>query len=188
MPRKKLTPANVRSFYTAMERKFKFQVVYTGDGSHLEELSDILECVGIPAGDFLGRFAFTVGDRVFMPWKPGGSGPSLTQQVCILVHEIIHVVHARGKGYFRWILLYARKKAYRAHCESKALRANLEMYYYLTGRKPSITPMLHSLTAYRLRSADIGTTHAKLNIVSSAMVRGKGSHRAIREAIKWWEV
>lgn len=185
--KKKLTTTNVQAFYRYMAKKFKVKIIYTGSGP-IDELADVLGCVGIPADQFIDKFAFTIGSRIYIPWRPGSNTVALSAQVHILCHEIIHAVRQRHKGVVRWLLKYAVKKSFRAHEESKALHANLEVYYALTGRKLNTESMITSLVAYRLRKSDLRVTKKHIDIINRVMVKGKGSSTVSRAAMAWWGV
>jgi hypothetical protein len=105
---------------------------------------------------------------VFIPWTPGaGSQASLRRQVMTLAHEVEHTLQGED---IRWAPKYFTSKSYRAHMEAQAMRAELELCWYLTGKPANTKALADRLEYYRVRSRDIRVTRKELDLVNSRML------------------
>jgi hypothetical protein len=187
---KTLTKQLVIDYHKYMSQKFHFEIIQKSDCDMMPLVANALELLGIVNKDkFLRSFALTIVDPfydqkwVYIPWTPGaGSQAALRKQVMVLAHEVEHTLQGED---IRWAPKYFTSKSYRAHMEAQAMRAELELCWYLTGKPANTKALADRLESYRVRSRDIRVTKKELDLVNMVVKRGAIGSDAGKAAIRW---
>jgi len=187
---KHLTKQLVIDYHDFMSQKFHFQILQKSDCDFMPVVANALELLGVVDKEkFMDSFALTIVEpftdwkAVYIPWTPGaGTQAALIKQVTVLAHETEHTLQGED---IRWAPKYFTSKSYRAHKEAQAMRAELELCWYLTGNLANTTAMANRLKYYRVRSSDIRVTKKELDLVNNVVKRGAVGTEAGKAAIKW---
>jgi hypothetical protein len=189
-PMKKLSKKLVLDYHTYMSRKFHFQIIDKGGSDLMYLVSNALEILGIMDKDaFMKRYAITIVNPftdekfVYIPWTPGdGSQAARAMQIRVLAHETEHTIQGED---LKFVPRYFYSKSRRAHYEALAMRAELEIWYYLYGTPMDTARAAQRLKAYRVRSGDIRVTKKELDLANKVITRGAIGTDAGKAAISW---
>ena len=186
----KLSKKLVLSYHDYMSRKFHFEIIPKGGSELMYLVSNALEILGIMDKEtFLKRYAVTIVNPftdekfVYIPWTPGeGTQKARASQIRILAHEAEHTIQGED---LKFVPRYFYSRSRRAHYEALAMRAELELWYYLYGTPMDTAATARRLKAYRVRSGDIRVTKKELDLANKVIVRGAIGTDAGKAAIRW---
>jgi len=181
-----LTEKNVKAFHKYMAAKFKAEIVNKDDKVSMEIIDWALGLMGVmDKGEFLKRYAITIGDRIYIPYEIGkGTMAQKVGQIILICHEMTHVI--QGELDHAMKLKYLMSKSRRAHMESEAMHCNLEMYYWYYQKNLPVSALVKALEAYSLRDEDIAVAQTHLKVYSMITSRGVVASPVSKAAIAWW--
>jgi len=181
----KLTAAKVKKFWRGMCDHYGSAVCNKGNAKEMQLVGGFLGALGIlNKEDFLKHYATTLGSRIYVPFKVGSIDPnhSLISQAVVCVHEHVHVCQdADSEASFG--LRYLVDKDYRALCEAKAYRTNMEMWWYLTGECPTAATLAATLKHYGCDARDIKAAEAYLAKAEKMVRKGAIASPVTKTAI-----
>jgi len=131
---------------------------------------------------FVNHCAITVGDAIYLPFKPGDSQPPW-RQVATVAHECRHVQQGADDHLLFW-LRYFTSKAHRTEFETSALSVDMEVIYRLKGYLCDPYAFAEILAWYNVRSKDIAVCAKHLAIVKNTLQRGGEVSEQIRVIAK----
>ena len=183
-----LTKEDVQNAWKYMSKYYDFDIIDKSNAKEMQIAGWALELMDIQdSDDFLKRYTTTIGRNIYVPFEIGeGSQSKLKLQLCTLAHEAQHVVQFRrnsGKFVFR----YLTSDAARASYEADALRANMEMYWYMTGKLLSPKKLSDSLVGYSIGDDDRRVVYKNLMISSKVVKRGGVITGTSKTLIKWMQ-
>jgi hypothetical protein len=189
---KRLTSKIVVDYHIYMARRFDFEIVRKADDELMILISRGLEVMGIMDDEeFMKRYAVSFVDPlldrrfVWIPWEIGqGSQAALRMQCEVLAHEAGHIVRAVQMGP-RWGPKYLLSKSFRGHEEAQAMRPQMEMHFYLTGKRSDTARLANGLKNYRVRSRDIRVMKIELDIIQASILRGRVGSLAGKNGIRY---
>lgn len=182
---KVLTPEIVKAFWAFMCKKYKTRAVYKPKAAEMKIVAHALELIGVMnVADFLSRCSTTVGNRIYIPFKPGDTFKvSLVDQVSTCVHEHVHVRQFKTGSFIGEYCLDSSK---RTLYECEAYRANMEMEFYLVRDYPSPAGIADALVkSYGCTSKDRDFAKKYLT-QASAIVRKGGVVTPETKVAKAW--
>jgi hypothetical protein len=136
--------------------------------------------------DFLNRLTLTVRKHIFVPFEigvPRGKW-DLWSQIVACVHEHQHVVQYDRTG-LEYELTYFADRAARINYEVEALRSNLELGYWRTGKTPSTKTLAESLRDCACQSEDVEVAAKALSLAAVSIRRGAILNESSQVAIDW---
>jgi hypothetical protein len=156
------------------------------DAPEMQLVAHALEEMGIlDAEDFLRRYATTLGRTIYLPFEIGVGGElELGRQIRLCAHEHQHVIqYLEGGPKFAWE--YLSDSARRGYYEADALRATMELHFWLHDEVQNTLQLAEGLANYGCSPQDI-IVCAKANLMVSKVVEqgGVGSD-AGKTAIEW---
>lgn len=186
----KLSKKLVLDYHSYMSRKFHFEIINKGGSDLMGLVSNALEILGIMDKEkFMKRYAMTIVNPftdekfVYIPWTPGvGSQTARAYQLRVLAHEVEHTLQGES---LKFVPRYFYSKSHRAHYEAKAIRAELELWWYLYGIPMNTEAASRRLAAYQVRSSDIRVTKKELDLANRVICRGAIGTDAGKAAIGW---
>lgn len=152
----------------------------------MQLVAGALETMGIlGANEFLERYATTLGRTIYLPFEIGvGNERELDSQIRLCAHEHQHVVqYLEGGPKFAWE--YISDSARRAYYEADALRATMELHYWLYGEVPNVTMLAEGLKGYGCSQQDIIVCAQANLMVSKVIEQGGVGSDAGKTAIEW---
>jgi hypothetical protein len=183
---KVLTPEVVKAFWSYMCKHYGTTAVNKPKSAEMKIAAHALELMGImDASDFLSEFSTTVGERIYIPFKPGDTFKvSLVDQAAICVHEHVHV---RQFKHAQFIGEYCLDSSKRALYECEAYRASMETSFYLVKDYPSPKAIAESLKAYNCNEKDRMFAKKYLTQASAIVRRGGVVTPETKVAKAWLE-
>lgn len=140
-------------------------------------VSKLTPIIGMPSEDFLANFATTIGQRIYVPFKPGVpfNQWALVEQCVLLAHEHKHVRQWRESP-IKYPSLYLTSPEYRGNIETNAYSVGAEVLGELARNQLTTVPndyaasvanLIH--TAYKCPVPNTATSQidASLHAVSS---------------------
>lgn len=184
----KVTGKQVRAFWRYMCKRYRCKVIDKDSAEEMQIIGWALDAMGIQDKDvFLKKFTTTLGNRIYIPFEIGvGTQKQLISQIATCVHECQHVVQYR-RNEAQFVSNYIFSDASRAHYEADALRTNMEMYWFLTGRLLKPGSLANTLKYYGVRKGDIRVTRKHLAISAEVVKRGGVITGPSKVAIAWWK-
>lgn len=186
----KLSKKLVLSYHEYMSRKFDFEIISKKSSGLMILVGNALEILKIMDKEsFLKRYAMTIVNPftdekfVYIPWTPGeGSQTAKAMQIRVLAHEAEHTIQGED---LKFVPRYFYSKSRRAHYEALAMRAELELWFYLYGYPMNTESAARRLKAYNVRSGDIRVTKKELDLANKVICRGAIGTDAGKTGIKW---
>lgn len=186
----KLSKKLVLSYHEYMSRKFHFEIISKQGSDLMHLVGNALEILGVMDKErFLKHYAMTIVNPftdekfVYIPWTPGeGSQVARAMQIRVLAHEAEHTIQGED---LKFMPRYFYSKSRRAHYEALAMRAELELWFYLYGYTMNTESAANRLKWYNVRSGDIRVTKKELDLANKVISRGAIGTDAGKAAIKW---
>ncbi|HMA91698.1 MAG TPA: hypothetical protein VKP30_03385 [Polyangiaceae bacterium] len=179
--------AVVSAFWKHMQSHYGTSLVNKLSSVEMNLLSQALDTLGIlKKVEFLENFTTTIGRCIYVPFEPGvpRAGWDLWSQVVICVHEHQHVEQQRRLG-IEYEARYLADRASRAEFETEALRSNLELAYWRTGKIPSTKALANTLSNYCCSAGDIAVASKQLALSALSIRCGAVLNEASKVALDW---
>jgi hypothetical protein len=172
----------------ALAKHYGASIKYGPESETVQALAAALDAIGVKDREtFLFNCAITVGDVIYLPFRPGQEaavpGFGLVAQVAIVAHECQHVKQG-GNDHLLFWLRYFTSKAHRAEFETSALAVQLEAYYRLVGVMLDVKALAGTLAWYKVGKADIAVVAKHLSIVKNTLKRGGEISDQMRVIVK----
>jgi len=153
-PADSLTSDKVQKVFNYMCKKYDFKVVEKCN--KWNHIAHVFRLMGVKKiSQWLSSYTMTVYKTIYTHYSIGNSEDKpLSEQLDNLAHEMTHVLQERD-SFLKFIFRYFGSKSKRAKYEYLAIRAQMEMRYYLEGTKASSRYWADKLKPYMLRSADL---------------------------------
>ena len=177
----------VAAFWAHMQEHFGTCIVNKLDNTEMNLICQALDALGIlDRVRFLDRFTTTIGRRIYVPFKPGvpRGDWDLWSQIVVCVHEHQHVVQHNREG-ITFEATYLADRAARAKYEIEAMRSNLELEYWRTGKLPSAKALAVKLYDYGCRPGDVAVAEKALSLASISVKQGAVLNEASKVALDW---
>lgn len=187
----KITGEQVQQFWLYMSKKYKFEVVDKNNAIEMKLVAWALEQMGIMnEQSFLAGYSTTVSlgniRKVYVPFDIGKGNPNdLKNQILICGHETKHVV--QGQQDRRFLLKYLGSDTARAYYEMDALRVDMELAYFLSGKCPNPRTLANKLIWYSIEAPDRRTVEKHLKAAKKIVERGGVFTGISKDAIRWWK-
>ena len=187
----RITGKQVQQFWRYMSKKYKFDVVDKNDAIEMKLVAWMLEQMGIMAEQvFLDGYSTTISlgnmRKVYVPFDIGkGNQNALKNQVLICGHETKHVM--QGQQERRFLLKYLGSDTARAYYEMDALRVDMELAHFLSGKCPNPRTLANKLKMYSIEAPDRRTVEKHLKAAKKIVERGGVSTGISKDAIRWWK-
>lgn len=182
-----LTEDIVRRLWDHMEKSFGSHRARK-EGPEMRTIANMLDEMGVLDGqDFLRRYTTTLGRTIYTPFEIGVPSPGydLAAQARTCVHEHQHVQQFLEGGP-RFSLDYLTDSAHRAAYETEAMKCNLEVHFWLTGKLLDVAAMARGLKYYACTDDDIVVVTRALSMIAKTVEKGGVSSDAGKVAIKWF--
>lgn len=184
-----LTPALVRAFAQHMSKLYRARLASKADAAEMKLAAAFVGAfASIEPGDFLTRWATTLGSTVYLPFEPGDSeDPArLWGQVLTITHECQHVAQHEREGLnYPWT--YATKPARRALWEAEAYRTASTLWFWRHGWVLDPSEILAPLASYGLGAHERAVAERYLRLSLVSIRRGLILDAAARTAVRWLE-
>lgn len=177
----------VAAFWAHMQAHYGTCLVNKLSSTEMDLLGQALDALGVlDRVRFLDGFATTVGKRIYVPFEPGvpRSDWDLWSQIVVCVHEHQHVAQHLRLG-LEFEARYLGDRAARANYEIEAMRSNLELAYWRTGKTPSTKALAEQLYDYGCRSGDVAVASKALALAAVSVRSGAVLNDASKVAIDW---
>ena len=125
---------DVRELWRVTCAKYRTTAVVEWTAEDIAKVRKVLASMGIvPSPDFMEKFVVTIGDGIYVPFRPGIAGVrwTLRQQVDVVAHEHEHVVRDRAPPGIEYEFGYATNATTRAYDEMQAYRADMVVEWRL---------------------------------------------------------
>lgn len=189
-PRRMPTSDEVRGLWASLRSTYTSEVASKADSETMRLVAHALNAMGVlDAGDFLERFTTTIGRTIYVPFEVGVATErhTLWRQVVICVHEHVHIDQLDREGEVAFSLRYLLDPEARATYEAEAMRANVELRYWLDGQVHDLAKLAGNLRYYGCRSQDVDLARRLLEMSARIVRRGGVANRASQLAIDWLE-
>lgn len=177
----------VAAFWAHMQAHYGTCLVNKLSNAESELIALALDRLGVlDRGEFLENFATTIGKRIYVPFEPGvpRKGWDLWSQIVICVHEHQHVVQHEREG-IEYEARYLIDRAARTNYEVEAMRSNLELAYWHTGKTPSPKALAKQLYNYACRAGDVAVAEKSLALAAVSVRSGAVLNEATKVALDW---
>jgi hypothetical protein len=177
----------VLAFWAHMQAHYGTCLVNKLSNVEMNLISQGLDALGIlKKATFLENFTTTIGRRVYVPFEPGVPrlGWDLWSQIVVCVHEHQHVEQQKRLG-IEFETKYVTDRAARAEYETEALRSNLELAFWHTGKTPSTKALANNLSGYGFRAEDIAVAAKSLALAAVSVKQGAILNEASKVALDW---
>jgi hypothetical protein len=166
-----LTSQKVKDLAEHLEKEFDFKFIDQNEYKKISKIKRFLKMFGAREG-LVDKWGVTYRDWVLLPFKPGDPKCefNFVEQVLMMCHETDHVPQWRNHRFYMFQYLFSRAR--RTWFECRALRAEMEIYYFLKGRILFPGVLAGKLRWYALRSKDIKNAIAYLEAVKGVVEKG----------------
>lgn len=166
------TGAAAKRVCLALAKHYGAYIKYGPESATVQALAAALDAIGVKDRElFLRTCAITVGDVIYLPFRPGPNDWYPEAQVAIVAHECQHVQQG-GDAHLLFWLRYFTSKAHRAEYETSATAVEMEVYWRLAGRFLDVKEQASRLSWYGVGKADIAVCAKHLAIVQNTLQRG----------------
>lgn len=131
---------------------------------------------------FLKKYTTTLMRRIYLPFALGTSDVSYLSQVRLCAHEFQHIVQFQRWG-LDFMAKYLRSSAKRAAYECEALRAGMEVHFFLTSGMQDPHRLALKLEAYACSPDDILFAEKNLEMSANFIQAGGISTEAAKEVL-----
>lgn len=192
-----VTKTSVKALYAWMKKHYGSEYVNKRSAKEMEAVGWLLDALGIlDKNRFLQTTATTVGRRIYLPFTPGASKPSLLNQVLICAHEHQHVeISDRYTCDLKksYELAYIGSTAQRALIEAECYRTNLEVLWWYSRAVEKRNAVVDYArvgrelqNSYGCKEADANNAVAYLEKAYKQICRGAVSTVAAKDVISFF--
>lgn len=183
---KNITSEIVIKYHKYMAKTYEFQIIDKLNAPEMQIIAaTIKKFIPIDSESFLKKYATTLYNRVYIPYKIGkGSKTELFRQIRIITHEAQHVVDFREDPYK--MATYLALDSERAKIESRAMSTNLYLYWWYGKKFPNLTDIAYELYYYGLGTIDQNVVRTHLTIHTPIARRGQiPNNLVVKKGIIW---
>lgn len=186
--RKTINKSNMLKFIAFMSAKYGVKVLDKRSGPSWR-IRRVVNALGIRrVKEWLNKWSITVPGVVWLSFAVGeGNENELKRQIMTIGHEFIHIQQWR-KCRVRFLFRYCFSKSRRAHYETHARHANLEIGHQLAYPYVSTRRLAQELSAYRCRRADVQVAKIHLESYNRSVVRGAVAEPVSKTILNWWKI
>jgi len=133
---KTITREQVSQLIERLHSELDFEIEHKADSAFMKTIGGALDLMGIiNHDDFMKRFTTTIGHTIYAPFKFGDSDSRLERwnHVGVLVHELAHV-YQYDHSPVLFPGRYLGDRSWRAQYEAEAFSADLQLYFWRTGK------------------------------------------------------
>lgn len=183
-----LTGEMVKAMYQDAYRKFDASGTDKDDSDLMDLVGSFLDMIGVQDKDmFTDQFTTTIGERIYYPYEvgiEGSHGYTLWNQVTTLVHELVHVQQYH-KAPINFALRYIGSLTDRAHFESEAYAADLEMHVWRHGAPYNIPGRASVLKFYGCGQEEVDFMTHHLETVALMLFDPDGDRPSFSGPAAW---
>lgn len=173
----RLEETTVRLLWSHLKKKYKLKFYKKEDSRLMKVVGWTLQKAGVmPKKAFIENYTTTIGHRIY--FHKGFKRDYDVNDVCLLTHEISHVVQSIG-------LSYVTNSYKRARWETDAYKAENEIYHYLTGSTYTVGDLVRILKGYGLSKNDLDYARSKYETAEDMICRGHYVEPVSKEVIRF---
>lgn len=183
---KNITSEIVIKYHKYMAKTYGFQIINKLNVPEMRIIAATLKKITpIDSKSFLEKYATTLYDRVYVPYKIGkGSQSELFRQIRIITHEAQHVADFRDEPYK--MAIYLALDSERAKIEARALSTSIYLYWWKNNVVPNLTTITKELYYYGLDATDQNVVRTHLTIHIPIARRSQiPNNLVVKKGIAW---
>ncbi len=166
-----LTSQKTKDLAEHLEEKSDCKFINQNDLKKVSKIKRFLKILGARK-TLVDKWGVTYRGWILLPFKPGDPNCefNFVEQIMMMCHEVAHVPQWRRHRFFMFQYLFSRAR--RTWFECRALRAEMEIYYFLKGKILSPGVLAGKLRWYALRSKEIKNAIVYLEAVKGVVEKG----------------
>lgn len=183
-----ITPEQTKEFHRAACERWHAHIADKNDSSVISAVASLLDTMKIlDKEEFMENYTITLLDTIYPPYDVGvPDNYSLWDQVETLVHELVHVQQYRDDK-LGFPFRYVADKSARAEYEAKAYAADMEMFYWRTGKLYDIRARAQVLENYALEQEHINFAASLMESIGATIEAGAAVNDIAAWSMDWLE-